>query len=79
VSDFLGWAVGSHGDNFLAHPFSESANGKESDPLGTQIEALQPMSVESDDEPDADALHPIFAYELVLKYRRKRFNSVKVL
>jgi hypothetical protein len=79
VSDFLGWAVGSHGDDFLAHPFSESANGKESAPLETQIEALQPMSVESDDEPDADALHPVSTYEQVLKYRRKRFNLVKVL
>jgi hypothetical protein len=79
VSDFLGWAAGSHGDDFLAHPFSESANGEGSDPLGTQIEALQPMSVESDDERDADALHPVSAYEQVLKCRRKRFNSVKVL
>jgi hypothetical protein len=79
VTDFLGWAAGSHGDDFLTHPFSESANGKGTDPLGTQIEVLQPMSVESDDEPAADALHPVSAYEQVLKYRRKRLNSVKVL
>ena len=32
-------------------------------PMGTQIKALQPISVESDDEPDADVLHLVSAYE----------------
>jgi hypothetical protein len=40
MSNFLGWAARSHGDDFLAYPFSESANGKGTDPLGTQIEEL---------------------------------------
>lgn len=79
MTDFLGWAARSHGDDFLIHPFNESANGKGTDPLGTQIEMLQPMSIESDDEPTVDALHPVSEYEQVLKYRRKGFNLVKVL